>query len=202
MKNKTIWILGIVLVVLLMIATVGYRLLSSRYEPEPPSIHSAPESGAGSSMESGAGTAATAELLPDFTVLNAEGEAVNLHSYFGKPVVINFWATWCGPCKSEMPAFDTAYAVYGEDVNFLMVNMTDGVQETMDGVTAFLEETGYAFPVYYDTEYDAAMTYGVYSLPATLFINADGTLQNAHTGAMSEDTLNKYMEALIGGTEQ
>lgn len=113
-------------------------------------------------------------MAPDFTVYDAEGNAVNLSDYIGKPTVINFWASWCGICEMEMPDFEAKYKELGSEVNFLMVNMTDGFEESLESAKAFLEETGYSFPVYFDTDMDAAMTYGVNSLPATYFIDAEG----------------------------
>ena len=134
---------------------------------------------------------------PDFTVQNEEGESVSLSDYVGKPVIINFWATWCGPCKSELPAFDAAYREYGEDVHFLMVNLTDGTQETVDKVKKFVENGGYSFPVLFDTESDGAMTYGVYSIPLTVFVDARGNLLGGHPGAMSAQTLEEYVDILL-----
>ena len=64
------------------------------------------------------------DVAPDFTVTDADGNAVKLSDFRGKGVVLNFWASWCGPCKSEMPHFQTAYEQYGDEVHFLMVNMS------------------------------------------------------------------------------
>lgn len=132
----------------------------------------------------------------DFTVYDEADNAIKLSDFYGKPIVVNFWATWCGPCKSELPAFEQLYNKYGNDINFLMVNLTDGAQETVSAVREFISENDYDFPVYYDTELDAAMTYSVYSIPATLFIDADGNIVASHMGAMSESTLQNYIESL------
>ena len=92
---------------------------------------------------------------PDFTVINNNGDEVKLSDYIGKLVVVNFWATWCGPCASELPAFDNAYEKYKDEVEFLMVNLTDGYSETVDKVKKYVKDNGYTFPVYYDTKYSA-----------------------------------------------
>ncbi len=130
-------------------------------------------------------------LAPNFTVENAEGEEVSLHNYFGKPIVLNFWASWCGPCKMELPDFQEAYEKYGEEITFLMVNMTDGMQEIKEIAMKYMEDAGYTLPVYYDTAQDAAYTYGVYSLPTTFFISADGEPVAYAQGMIDAETLEK-----------
>ena len=145
----------------------------------------------------------TPDVIPamDFTVYTEDGTAVNLSDFYGTPTVVNFWATWCGPCKSELPAFETLYNKHKDEVNFLMINLTDGAQETIPGVTDFINKNRYTFPVYFDTEMNAAMTYGVYSIPATLFIDADGNIVASQLGAMSEDTLKNYIDLLLTSVE-
>ena len=128
---------------------------------------------------------------PDFTVYDLEGNAVNLTDFFGKPIIVNFWASWCGPCKMEMPDFDEAYKIYKDEISFLMVNMTDGSRETVEKASDFITESGYTFPVYYDTDYSASITYSVSSLPTTYFINADGELVAHARGAIDAETLQK-----------
>ena len=98
-------------------------------------------------------------LAPNFTVYDLEGNEVNLTDFFGKPIILNFWASWCGPCKMEMPDFNEAYETYKDEIHFLMVNMTDGSRETVEKASSFITENGYTFPVYYDTDYSATITY-------------------------------------------
>lgn len=132
---------------------------------------------------------ATANLVPDFTVTDADGNEVKLSDYFGKPIVLNFWASWCGPCKREMPDFESIYQELGEDVEFMMVNVTDGSRETRDSAAEFIAGEGYTFPVYYDSQLEAATAYGVYSIPSTYFIDAEGYAVARASGALSADTL-------------
>lgn len=143
------------------------------------------------------------DTLPamDFSVYKQDGSEVNLSDFYGTPIVVNFWATWCGPCKSELPAFEQLYREYGENIIFMMVNLTDGAQETVKDVNKFVMDNNYTFPVYFDTEADAALTYSVYSIPATLFIDADGNIVASHMGAMSESTLRNYIENTLLVTE-
>jgi thiol-disulfide isomerase/thioredoxin len=128
---------------------------------------------------------------PDFTVLDREGNPVKLSDFAGKPVVLNFWASWCGPCKSEMPDFQEAWEKYDGKVVFMMVNCTDGSRETMDGALEFISEQGYTFPVYFDTTYEAAIAYGANSIPMTFFIDEGGNLIAYGQGALSAETLEK-----------
>lgn len=137
------------------------------------------------------------ETVPDFSVTDIDGNIVSLSDYFGKPLVINFWATWCGPCKSELPAFDAAFAEHGEDISFLMVNLTDRRRDTLEGVKAFIEKEGYSFPVYFDTELSAAYAYNISSIPMTVFVNPDGSLMDYKVGMMSESKLTEYISALM-----
>ena len=137
---------------------------------------------------------------PDFTVIDMEGNEVSLSDFKGKPAVINFWATWCKPCTSELAAFNTLYGEYKDNVSFLMVNLTDGVSETVDGVKAFVLENGYSFPVFFDTEQNAVYAYSIYSIPRTVFVDAQGNIKNAYMGAMSEELIEKYIEDLTMST--
>ena len=125
----------------------------------------------------------------DFSVYDADGSTVTLFEKLGKPIVINFWATWCGPCKMELPHFEKAYKEFGNDVEFMMVNLTDGGRETKEVVLDFLNKNGYTFPVYYDTDYSAAIAYGTNSIPVSVFIDAEGNIVYGYIGAMSEEML-------------
>ncbi len=183
MKKQMIFILSGILILAMVGAGAAYRVLQEQYKPE---------TDTGSQNES-------VNTAPDFTVQDDAGQAVRLSDFSGKPMVVNFWATWCGPCKSELPAFEAAYHAYKDEVGFMMVNLTDGQRETVEAVKAFIDQNGYSFPVYYDTEYSASQAYGVYSVPLTVFIDADGTIQNAQIGAMSADVLEGYLQELTGG---
>lgn len=189
MKNKKYLIALIAFALLLAGAVIAYNLLSENYAKG-----NGQAKGSSDTQENAEQSKIAA---PDFTVQNRSGETVALSDYFGKPIVINFWATWCGPCKSELPAFDALNKEYSEDVHFLMVNLTDGQRETIEGVEEFLTENGYTFPVYFDTEYIASYTYGAYSIPLSIFIDKDGNVVNSHVGAMSEETLRNYMDSIL-----
>lgn len=134
---------------------------------------------------------------PGFTVYNADGNPVNLSNYVGKPIVLNFWASWCGPCQIEMPDFHKKYLELGDKVTFLMINMTDGSRETVNSASKFIEEKGYTFPVLYDTDSSAAIAYGVYSIPTTYFIDSKGYVIAQAIGSIDGETLQRGMDMII-----
>ena len=209
--KKTI-LLAAILALVLAGATVSYQYLSAKYTPPSDAVvlpspeqnkeetenkeTAAPAESTLETVEPSETDSETAdetdpplEPAPDFTMENVAGEKVNLSDCIGKPVIINFWATWCSPCKSELPAFNTAYQNHGDDIHFLMVNLTDGVDETVEKVKKFVANNNYTFPLYFDTEANGAMTYSVYSIPLTIFIDAKGNLLGGHRGNCSLNIL-------------
>lgn len=132
----------------------------------------------------------------DFTVYDENGNSYKLSDFEGQPVVLNFWASWCGPCKNEMPEFEQAFQTYGKDIHFLMVNLTDGYRESVESAKGFIEKSEYTFPIYYDTEYDAAKAYSVYAIPATYFIDEDGYIITQGSGSLSAEKLQDGIEQI------
>jgi len=186
MKNKLKYlILAAVLIFILVAAGLLYDRLTAEYTPN----DFAPGDTVDTGIEGNESADPDRIEAPDFTVLDADGEEVKLSDSFGKPIILNFWATWCGPCRSELPHFDKAAAEFGDEIDFLMINLTDGAQETVEGVTEFLNENGYTFPTYYDTELMAAAIYGASSIPLTVFIDTEGRLIGGYIGAMTEEML-------------
>lgn len=193
MNKKLGWILGLLMLVLIIGgASVLYNRMSADTAP-PPVAATPPTETETTEEETVEPTAA-----PDFTVFDLQGNPVQLSDFIGTPVILNFWASWCGPCKSEMPDFEAAYQTYGDEIRFIMVNLTDGSQETVESASAFIEDTGYTFPVFFDTELSAAIAYGVTSIPATYFINAEGNLVAYGIGPLNLKALETGIGMLNG----
>lgn len=136
-------------------------------------------------------------MAKDFTAYDDAGSAVRLSDYRGKPVVVNFFASWCGPCKMEMPHFEACYQEYGEQVQFLMVNLCAFGNDTKDAAKAMIAEGGYTFPVLFDTDGDAALGYAIRSMPTTIFVSAEGELKGQRIGAIDEQTLRATVQAMV-----
>ncbi len=128
---------------------------------------------------------------PNFTVYDKSGNEVKLSDYKGKPVVLNFWATWCPYCVEEMPHFEKLYKEH-DDIQFIMLN----AMEETSVADKFIREKGYTFPVLFDTTGDACEKYGASSLPVTFFIDKNGDLVTYGMGMLSEENLRKGIELI------
>ena len=191
-NNKTVWIMILVFVLLIGGAYVLYNQLGSRMDMPQLATQSGQAQDEAGDNQAEAGESedkAESALAPDFTVYDLNGNPVKLSDYRGKPVVLNFWSSRCGPCQMEMPDFQKAYEDLGEEIHFIMVNVTDGSWDTVDSASAFIAENNYTFPVFYDTDISAASAYGVSSLPTTYFIDAEGNGVAYGMGAMDLETL-------------
>ena len=190
MNRKSLILTAAALLLIIVGALVGYTYLS-RGESAPQLSENDGEAAVEGEDES------APQPAPDFTVYDSEGNEITLSALMdGKPTVLNFWASWCGPCRSEMPHIQEAYERLGGEVSFVIINMTDGQRETQESAEEYMAESGWTFPIYFDSDYDAAMTYGAYSLPQTYFIDAEGRLIAAARGSMSAEVLQSGIDMI------
>lgn len=194
-KTQVLLILSVFLV-FFIVGTLIYNNWGKDYDQNDKNAESNQSELSDTSIIPATSESAEKNTAPDFTVLNKEGKKVSLSDYFGKPIIINFWATWCGPCQDELPHFEKMYKEYGNEVVFLMVNLTDGTNDTVASVKEFISDEGYTFPVYFDTEYNGANTYGVRSIPVTYAIDSSGNIVYRYPGMLNENTLKSMIESI------
>ena len=215
MKNRNKLILGIVLIIVVLAAAgIGYKNLAKTALGETVPVADATEAAGDAVGDDAAATGeaadaaeaaedeteATPELTtaPDFACLDESGAETHLSDFIGTPVVINFWATWCPPCRNELGSFNQMYEKYGEEVQFMMVDLTDGDRETIQGVKDFIVENAYSFPVFYDTKGSGMMAYGITAVPQTFFITADGKIYGQYFGSVTEEQIESALQELTG----
>jgi peroxiredoxin len=128
---------------------------------------------------------------PDFELKTLTGETVKLSDLKGKKVMLNFWATWCPPCKAEMPAMEQFHKEAGNEVVILAVNIDPHLD-----VQAFVDENKITFPIPLDAEDTVNEMYQVLSIPTTYFIDTKGNIGNKYIGAMNHDTMKQYTKEL------
>lgn len=194
MKNKNIiiWIIGFVIFFILVY--LGYNELSSRYNKNEKNNNK----GISDSLITGeeGNTEDTKAKAIDFTVYDEDGKEVKLSDYKGTPLVLNYWASWCDPCQSEMPLFKDANDKYGDNVKILMINMTDGQRETVESAKKFMVDNGYDMLTLYDKDLDFANKYNVASIPRTVFIDKEGFITMERIGIVNEEFLDAMIERI------
>lgn len=135
-------------------------------------------------------------LAPDFTLQTLAGESVTLRDYTGgggMPVVLNFWATWCPPCRVEMPHFEAASRLYADEVAILGVNQA----ETAETIHDFASDRGLTYPLLVDRDMKVNNLYGVLNLPTTIFIDRNGVVKEVLIGTISQAVLEQRIEGLL-----
>ena len=131
---------------------------------------------------------------PDFTLSQLNGVPLTLSDFRGKPVLLNFWASWCPPCRRELPALQAAYAKYGDNIGFVAVD----VKQNSDAAAAFVREMGLTFPVVVDSDGQVSdLIYEVRGIPTTIFVDAQGVVVARHVGPLDEAAIDAYLAPLL-----
>lgn len=135
-----------------------------------------------------AGPVAAGDDYRDFTAVLADGSTFTLSEHEGSVILLNFWATWCGPCVGEMPAFPRLLEKYGDDLTLIAVDLGEDA-ETVEG---FLDRNGYEFPVALDPDGSIGSLYPSDGIPYTVLIDRDGVIALTHLGAVKADAMYEY----------
>lgn len=210
MENKRgVIVAAIALVVVLVLAFVGYQVLAPKQaETQPAAQSSQPQSADASQQQSQPSSQPQSQQsqkeplkLADYdaTVYTADGQPKKMTELAaGKPLVINFWATWCSYCVQEMPDFQRIFHDYGDKISFAFVDSTDGRRETKEAAQSWLAENGLDdLPAYYDTDLDATATFGASSLPSTVVVSSNGEILMAKPGRINDASMRSALDTLV-----
>ncbi|MCH5584019.1 TlpA family protein disulfide reductase [Shimazuella sp. AN120528] len=137
---------------------------------------------------------------PNFKLKTLDGKKVELYQTNGKPTIINFWASWCDPCKKEMPFLEAAYKEHKDQINFRMVNETS--QDTIPNIKKFMKQYKYTYPVILDQENEDGQTIGtdhyqLLGVPTTFVIDSTGMITHKVVGEMSKEELQDILDEVL-----
>lgn len=194
-RKRGALIAAALLILVMVVGFVGYGMLSGKGKAQ----NEVPQNKTTASEVSPVKETPSLMLKDyDATVYTDAQEQVSLTQIAaGKPLVINFWATWCPYCIEEMPDYQRLYNEYADRVSFAFIDQTDGNRETVAMAQAWLQENGYAeLPAYYDTELDASSTFGARSLPTTIVVSADGQIVSATAGMIDAAAMRSLLDTL------
>lgn len=179
-KNTIIWIFAILL--------IGASIYTVKTNQAPGNLQA--KSGTPEITTDSTEKTDTKIALPDFTLTDLEGNSVSLKDFRGKNVYLNFWASWCPPCKAEMPDIEKLYQeTKGTDLVILAVN----IGEDKKTVAKFIGENKYNFKVLLDANSSVAQAYGISSIPVSIFIDKEGNMVNSQVGALSYEQMKGYV---------
>ncbi|MEK4080123.1 TlpA disulfide reductase family protein [Solibacillus sp. FSL W7-1436] len=134
-------------------------------------------------------------VAQDFTLPTLNGEPVSLSDSKGKITIVNFWATWCPPCREEMPHMQSFYEKHHEEVEILAVNVKN-MDDGRPAIEQFVQEHELTFPILLDESGEVGLTYEIMTLPTSYILDAEGRVFQKIIGAMDEQVMNELVEAL------
>ncbi len=181
-RSSLLWIVA---VLVLLLGWYGYyRHLQSNSSPDITNPNVASSQGA-----------TKGKTAPEITLQDLQGQNIELSDYRGKVVILNFWASWCPPCKAEMPEINQAALQFaqGNEAVLLTVNLTDGSRETAAKARKYINDNNYSMTVLLDTGGKVANTYGITSIPTTIIIDKNGIIQNRFSGGTTQSILEGYV---------
>lgn len=193
--NRRWWKVGGIGVVVLVVVFVAFALSRSPQASTGTGAQASTETGAqastGTAPQASTGPSAAADVvLQDF-----DGNPVTISSLEGRPLVINFWASWCPACFSEMPSLEKVYQTHRDSVQFLGINLGKDIEAALSVV----EQTGVTYPLARDPQGETFAAFGGYGMPTTVFLDRDGRVIELYTGELTVDELEtrivKYFES-------
>lgn len=180
------------LIVAILIALIALAILFMLRTTEPTENASSPplQPNAVFQFAEGAGPLQAGDSAWDFRLTDISGNTLHLNDLAGRPIVINFWASWCGPCRIEFPHLQAAHEAYGDEVVFLAINQ----QEDLETVTDYFDELGLTLTALLDADATVAQQYAVgRTLPTTVFVDAKGHISAIHRGPMTLGQIEGYL---------
>lgn len=179
--NKNMLYVNMFLAVVLILAGVAVLFWMGQQSPK-------------GQVSTPAGGILPGQSAPNFTLTTLQGEQVKLSDYAGQVVMVNMWATWCPPCKAELPTIDAYYQEHSAD-GFVVLAINS--QEAQSTVNTFISSTGFTFPVLLDSQGDVMGQYNVRALPTSFIIDRDGKVSYIHTGEINRQQLDQVVGPLL-----
>lgn len=188
-KNILIWGIALILIVVAVFVTKGFNKDTTDISDTTQKPQATSQNKASSNNTSQANKAI------DFTLYDLDGNKISLNDFRGKSVYLNFWATWCPPCRKEMPAMEKIYQEYKDKG---LVVLTIDIGEDKETVKNFIQDNNFNFEVLLDSDQSVAAKYSITSIPVSYFIDKDGNINDKRVGALQEDEMRSYIKKLMG----
>lgn len=188
-KNILIWGIALILIVVAVFVTKGFNKATTDISDTTQKPQATSQNKASSNNTSQANKAI------DFTLYDLDGNKISLNDFRGKSVYLNFWATWCPPCRKEMPAMEKIYQEYKDKG---LVVLTIDIGEDKETVKKFIKDNNFNFEVLLDSDQSVADKYSITSIPVSYFIDKDGNINDKRVGALQEDEMRSYIKKLMG----